>query len=131
MKRRSARIKESASRDRCPPLSSDRDCFQTPPNATRTSRPSKKVPPSGGASFAVVPGSKVENIEPKSLKKMMFSYEKQCRWSQRGNISSEELTNSLINFNPSNFQRLLFLLIKFFNHFLNFSFIILHKGQQI
>lgn len=69
MKRRSARIKESASRDRCPPLSSDRDCFQTPPNATRTSRPSKKVPPSGGASFAVVPGSRVENIEPKSLKK--------------------------------------------------------------
>lgn len=67
MKRSNARIKESASRDLCPPLSSDRDCFQTLPKATRTSRPSRKLPPSGGSSFAMVPGSRVENMEPKSL----------------------------------------------------------------
>ncbi|WVZ67784.1 hypothetical protein U9M48_016821 [Paspalum notatum var. saurae] len=58
LKSSSARIRLSARRDRCPPLSSDKDCFQTVPNATRTSRPSKKVPPSGGSSFAIVPDEK-------------------------------------------------------------------------
>ena len=32
-------MRESASSDRCPPDSSVRLCFHTPPNATRTSRP--------------------------------------------------------------------------------------------
>ena len=68
LKRSNAKISERASRDLCPPLSSDNDCFQTPPKATRTSNPSKKVPPSGGSSFAIVPGSRVEKIDPKSLK---------------------------------------------------------------
>lgn len=68
LKRSKAKISESASRDLCPPLSSDNDCFQTLPNATRTSRPSKKLQPSGGSSFAIVPGNKVENMDPKSLK---------------------------------------------------------------
>lgn len=60
-------MRESARSDRCPPLNSDKDCFQTLPNATRTSRPSKKLQPSGGSSLAIVPGKRVENIEPKSL----------------------------------------------------------------
>lgn len=60
-------MSESASRDRCPPLSSDSDCFQTLPNATRTSRPSKKLHPSGGSSLAIVPGRRVLKIDPKSL----------------------------------------------------------------
>lgn len=68
MNKSNANISERARRDLCPPLSSDKDCFQTPPNATRTSRPSKKLAPSGGSSFAVVPGNNVENIDPKSLK---------------------------------------------------------------
>uniref|UniRef100_A0A7C9AIN1 Uncharacterized protein n=1 Tax=Opuntia streptacantha TaxID=393608 RepID=A0A7C9AIN1_OPUST len=67
LNRSNANIKDNASRDLCPPLSSDNDCFQTPPNATRTSRPSKKLPPSGGSNFAVVPGNNVEKIDPKSL----------------------------------------------------------------
>ena len=58
----SARIRKSASRDLCPPLSFDKDCFQTLPNATQTSRPSKKLPPSGGSSFAIVPSNNVEII---------------------------------------------------------------------
>ena len=62
-----ARMRESASKDLCPPLNSDRDCFHTLPNPTRTSSPSMKSPPSGGTSFAIVPGRRVENIEPKSL----------------------------------------------------------------
>jgi len=66
-------MRESASRDLCPPLSSDSDCFQTDPNATRTSKPSKKLPPSGGSNFAIVPGNKVENMDPKSLKKYEIS----------------------------------------------------------
>lgn len=36
-----ARMSESANRERCPPLSSVRDCFQTPPNATHTSNPAE------------------------------------------------------------------------------------------
>lgn len=69
MNRSNAKIRERASRDLCPPLSSERECFQTLPKATRTSRPSKKEHPSGGSSFAIVPGNKVENMDPKSLKK--------------------------------------------------------------
>ena len=67
MKRSNAKINDSARRDLCPPLSSDKDCFHTLPKATRTSRPSRKVPPSGGSSFAMVPGNRVEKIDPKSL----------------------------------------------------------------
>lgn len=67
MKRSNANISDSARRDLCPPLSSDKDCFQTFPKATRTSRPSRKLPSSGGSSFAMVPGSRVEKIDPKSL----------------------------------------------------------------
>lgn len=70
LKSSSAKIRESASRDRWPPLSSDRDCFQTDPNATRTSRPSRKLHPSGGSSFAMFPDNRVEKMDPKSLKKM-------------------------------------------------------------
>ena len=51
-----------------PPLSSLRLSFHTLPKATFTSRPSSSVCPSGGASLAVVPGRRVENIEPKSYK---------------------------------------------------------------
>ncbi len=60
-------MRESANKDLWPPLSSESDCFQTPPNATRTSSPSMKSPPSGGSSLAIVPGNSIENIEPKSL----------------------------------------------------------------
>lgn len=56
------KISDRVKRDRCPPLSSDRLCFQTPPNATRTSRPSKKLQPSGGSSLASVPGRRVAKI---------------------------------------------------------------------
>lgn len=69
LKRSKAKIRESARSDRCPPLSSERDCFQTLPNATLTSRPSKKSHPSDGSSLAVVPGNRVEKMEPKSLHK--------------------------------------------------------------
>ena len=61
LKRSNANISESASRDLCPQLSSDSECFPTPPNTTRTSNPSKKLPPSGGSSFAIVLGNRVEN----------------------------------------------------------------------
>ena len=72
-----ARIRGSASKDLCPPLSSDKDCFQTPPNATRTSRPSKKLLPSRGSSFAIVPGNRVENMDPKSLDRRVLLKSKQ------------------------------------------------------
>ena len=52
----------------CPPLSSLRLSFHTLPNPTLTSRPSSSFWPSGGASLAVAPGRRVENIEPKSWK---------------------------------------------------------------
>ena len=52
----------------CPPLSSVSDCFQTSPNATLTSRPSRMLWPSGAMSFALVPGRSVEKMEPKSCK---------------------------------------------------------------
>mmetsp|Transcript_22104 Transcript_22104/g.41553 ORF Transcript_22104/g.41553 Transcript_22104/m.41553 type:complete len:243 (+) Transcript_22104:162-890(+) len=61
------RIRLRASRLLCPPLSSVRLSFQTSPNATLTSRPSQHSSPSGGSSFAVVPGSSVEKMLPKSL----------------------------------------------------------------
>ena len=51
-----------------PPLSSLRLSFHTLPKATFTSRPSSSVCPSGGASLAVVPGRRVENMEPKSYR---------------------------------------------------------------
>lgn len=52
---------------RCPPLNSVKLCFQTEPNLTLTSKPSIKSCPSGGCSFAKLPGSSSPNIEPKSL----------------------------------------------------------------
>lgn len=50
----------------CPPESSERLSFHTPPKATFTSRPSRTVRPSGGESLALVPGRRVEKMEPKS-----------------------------------------------------------------
>jgi hypothetical protein len=67
-----AKIRDRARRERCPPLNSDKDCFHTLPNATRTSSPSKKSQPSGGSSFAIVPGNRVEKIDPKSLQPKFF-----------------------------------------------------------
>ena len=64
LQRASTRLR--ASRLRCPPLSSVSDSFHTPPNATRTSRPSRKVPPSGGVSRAAVFGSSVLKMALKS-----------------------------------------------------------------
>lgn len=66
LKRSMDRMRLSASRERWPPLSSVRDSFHTPLNATRTSSPSRTVQPSGGSSFAVVPGSSVEKMLAKS-----------------------------------------------------------------
>ena len=60
------RMRLRASSERCPPLSSVSDSFHTPLNATRTSRPSSTVQPSGGSSLAVVPGSNVEKMLAKS-----------------------------------------------------------------
>mmetsp|Transcript_8273 Transcript_8273/g.16703 ORF Transcript_8273/g.16703 Transcript_8273/m.16703 type:complete len:220 (-) Transcript_8273:2882-3541(-) len=60
------RMSESARRLLCPPLSSVSDCFQTSPNATLTSNPSQASCPSGGSSFAAVPGSSVLKMLPKS-----------------------------------------------------------------
>ena len=57
----------------CPPDSSDRLSFQTPPKATFTSSPSRTESPSGGERRALVPGSSMENIDPKS-----------CRWERSG-----------------------------------------------
>lgn len=62
-------MRERARSDLCPPLSSDKDCFHTLPNATRTSRPSRKLDPSGGSSLAIVPGKSVLKMDPKSLKR--------------------------------------------------------------
>lgn len=98
MKRSNAKINDSARRDLCPPLSSDKDCFHTLPKATRTSRPSRKVPPSGGSSFAMVPGNRVEKIDPKS-------------W----------LTLTHVTFRVS-----FFLLVELLNHFRDFGFVILN-----
>mmetsp|Transcript_10731 Transcript_10731/g.45687 ORF Transcript_10731/g.45687 Transcript_10731/m.45687 type:complete len:245 (-) Transcript_10731:330-1064(-) len=66
LNRSSAKINESASKLRWPPESSVRLSFQTPPNATRTSRPARKLSPSGGSSFALAEVSSVEKMEPKS-----------------------------------------------------------------
>mmetsp|Transcript_31727 Transcript_31727/g.80897 ORF Transcript_31727/g.80897 Transcript_31727/m.80897 type:complete len:202 (+) Transcript_31727:460-1065(+) len=66
LKRHSARMRDSASSERCPPLSSVSESFHTPPNATRTSRPCSKVAPSGGCSLASALGSSVEKMDPKS-----------------------------------------------------------------
>ena len=63
---------DSASRLRCPPLSSDSDSFSFPPNDTRTSSPSSTLPPFGGSSRAEAPGSSVEKMEPKS--RFTFAY---------------------------------------------------------
>mmetsp|Transcript_1380 Transcript_1380/g.3746 ORF Transcript_1380/g.3746 Transcript_1380/m.3746 type:complete len:201 (+) Transcript_1380:428-1030(+) len=67
LKSNKARTKESASKERCPPLSSDRDCFQTPLNATLISKPSVGSIPSGGSSLALVCGRRVPKMESKSL----------------------------------------------------------------
>ena len=58
----------------CPPESSVKLSFQTLPNATFTSNPSRTVMPSGGASLALVPGSNVEKILPKSWKRKTEGY---------------------------------------------------------
>mmetsp|Transcript_761 Transcript_761/g.2466 ORF Transcript_761/g.2466 Transcript_761/m.2466 type:complete len:274 (+) Transcript_761:1683-2504(+) len=67
LKRSMANTRERAMSDLCPPLSSDSESFQTAPNPTRISSPSITDCPSGGSSFAVAPGSRVEKIEAKSL----------------------------------------------------------------
>jgi len=54
--------------DLWPPLSSVRLSFHTPLKATLTSRPSNTPWPSIGDSLALVPGNRVEKIEPKSCK---------------------------------------------------------------
>lgn len=56
------KISDNVSKDRWPPLSSDKLCFHMPPNATQTSKPCRNEQPSGGCSFASHPGSRVENI---------------------------------------------------------------------
>ena len=84
MKRSNAKIRESANKDRWPPLNSDNDCFQTPPNATLTSRPSKKLQPSGGSNLAVVPGSNVEKMEPKSLQDQIRCSVHSFEWRTMG-----------------------------------------------
>ena len=58
----------------CPPESSVKLSFHTLPNATFTSNPSRTVMPSGGASLALVPGSSVEKILPKSWKRATEGY---------------------------------------------------------
>eukprot|EP00971_Amphidinium_carterae_P036286 713392-Amphidinium_carterae.1 len=45
LKRSNANTKDNASNERCPPLSSDSDCFQTPLKATLISRPSTSLMP--------------------------------------------------------------------------------------
>jgi len=61
------RMSERARRDLWPPLKSTRLSFQTSPKATFTCKPSITVCPCGGSSLALVPGSSVEKIDPKSL----------------------------------------------------------------
>ena len=87
LKRRRLNINDSATRDRCPPLNSDKDSFQTSPKATLTSRPPSITSiPSGGRSFACVPGNNVEKIEPKSL----------FTWNIHQHIRQLELPQALI-----------------------------------
>eukprot|EP00438_Fugacium_kawagutii_P009040 Skav202975 [mRNA] locus=scaffold2274:481138:483575:+ [translate_table: standard] len=62
-----AKTKESAKSERCPPLSSVKDCFQTPWKATLISKPSVSSIPCGGSSLALVLGSNVPKMESKSL----------------------------------------------------------------
>lgn len=66
LKRSSDRMRDRASRDLCPPDSSVSVSFHTEPNATFTSKPAMTLSPSGGCSLAVVPGSRVEKMLPKS-----------------------------------------------------------------
>jgi len=51
----------------CPPLSSVKLCFHTVPSWTFTSNPSMRSWPSGGWSFAKLPGKSSAKIPPKSL----------------------------------------------------------------
>lgn len=53
--------------DRWPPLSSVREAFQTLPSRILTSSPSVMSLPSGGSSFAKLPGRSSPKIDPKSL----------------------------------------------------------------
>ena len=59
---RRARIKERATRDRWPPLSSASDCFHTPPRQILISNPEVIGSPSIKSSLAALPGSKSANI---------------------------------------------------------------------
>mmetsp|Transcript_33990 Transcript_33990/g.79503 ORF Transcript_33990/g.79503 Transcript_33990/m.79503 type:complete len:329 (+) Transcript_33990:40-1026(+) len=67
LNRRSASTSERARRDRWPPLSSDKDCFQTPLKATLISKPSTSLMPCGGSNLALVCGRSVLKMESKSL----------------------------------------------------------------
>mmetsp|Transcript_26720 Transcript_26720/g.61905 ORF Transcript_26720/g.61905 Transcript_26720/m.61905 type:complete len:212 (+) Transcript_26720:390-1025(+) len=67
LKSSNANTKDRASKERCPPLSSVRDCFQTPWKPTLISRPSVASMPSGGSNFALACGNNVPKIESKSL----------------------------------------------------------------
>uniref|UniRef100_A0A8W7Q2E3 Uncharacterized protein n=1 Tax=Anopheles coluzzii TaxID=1518534 RepID=A0A8W7Q2E3_ANOCL len=60
-----ARMSESATSERCPPLSSVSDSFHIPLKPTFTSSPFMKSTPSGGTSRACVPGSSVLKMLPK------------------------------------------------------------------
>lgn len=66
LKRRRERTRDKDTRERWPPLSSDKLSFQISPKATFTHKPSRKDLPAG-TNFALAPGNKVENIDPKSL----------------------------------------------------------------
>jgi hypothetical protein len=58
-------MKLRARSERCPPLNSLRLFFHTLLKATFSSRPSEKSLPSGGLSWAEVPGRSVLKISPK------------------------------------------------------------------
>mmetsp|Transcript_18205 Transcript_18205/g.58882 ORF Transcript_18205/g.58882 Transcript_18205/m.58882 type:complete len:251 (+) Transcript_18205:18-770(+) len=105
LKRSSARIRERARSDLCPPDSSVRLCFHTPPNATLTSRPSYTSIPSGASSLAVVPGSSVEKMLPKSL----VTFAHVARRASRFFSSSSEITSSIL---VLSFSTIRFLLVR-------------------
>ena len=96
----------------CPPDSSVRFSFQTAPKATLTSSPVSSSWPSGWASLAIVPGSSIEKILPKSYPPIeTLSRE----WVSSCIIQQEIFSKStcLVHFLPCCFQSFLLLLIQF------------------
>ena len=98
----------------CPQLNSVKLCFHTGPSWTLTSRPSIRSWPSGGWSFAKLPGRSSAKISPKSLKKG-FSY----HWA-----TMKAQHNLLVNLCPRRLECISFVSIDWFDCLIDFHLVL-------